>query len=478
MSAATSPGRPDGGEGPEHGVVDAAGHLLPPARLGQRVELGLEVTPPLDLEHRPVGGRRGVEGQEPPTGRPGRLQLLLGATAADDDLAGHGEVGPLRARRGPGPRRWPAGSAGRSARPVLNGITRRPSATSAARRTIWGPSPPRATGGMPEGVRARVEHRRHQGVGGELAPEVERLAGLPGGEDGPQRADQLPHAGDGPVEGGAVPLLHLGPDLGAETQGEPTPGQQLEVIGLVGQLDGIAGEGDGHVGGQLQSGGGPGGQDQRREHVVGALEGEGPVHPELLEAAGVVGGVLEPGELGVDLHRSMFPSRNGRPPHPAGRDGDRRRASDGDTLGHGTHASAHPRRPPPSSAPATAVGFGLGPANPDAFLTALGQRDDWEDLIFGGALLLGYYTVLLHPGVSYRCGFFGPAERMMLAQGANIELVPGGFRQFAPILRRFAPRVMTAQAAPPDATARSTSRSTSAPPTRSCCWPGGTPTGC
>jgi acyl-CoA hydrolase len=37
----------------------------------------------------------------------------------------------------------------------------------------------------------------------------------------------------------------------------------------------------------------------------------------------------------------------------------------------------------------------------------------------------------------------------MRAQGASIELVPGGFRQFAPILRRFAPRVMTAQAAPP-----------------------------
>ena len=95
------------------------------------------------------------------------------------------------------------------------------------------------------------------------------------------------------------------------------------------------------------------------------------------------------------------------------------------------------------------IGFGLGPANPDAFFTALGQRDDWEDLTFGGALLLGFYTVLLHPGVSYRSGFFGPAERMMLAQGANIDLVPGGFRQFAPILRRYAPRVMTAQAAPP-----------------------------
>ena len=95
------------------------------------------------------------------------------------------------------------------------------------------------------------------------------------------------------------------------------------------------------------------------------------------------------------------------------------------------------------------IGFGLGPANPDAFLTALGNRHDWVDLTVGGALLLGYYTVLAHPNVSYRCGFFGPAERMLLAGGANIELVPGGFRQFAPILRRYDPRVMTVLAAPP-----------------------------
>jgi acyl-CoA hydrolase len=97
-----------------------------------------------------------------------------------------------------------------------------------------------------------------------------------------------------------------------------------------------------------------------------------------------------------------------------------------------------------------AVGFGLGPANPDAFLTALGGRDDWVDLTLGGALLLGFYPVLSHPNVTYRCGFFGPAERMMLADGANIELVPGGFRQFAPILRRYDPRVMTVLAAPPE----------------------------
>jgi acyl-CoA hydrolase len=101
--------------------------------------------------------------------------------------------------------------------------------------------------------------------------------------------------------------------------------------------------------------------------------------------------------------------------------------------------------------PNDSIGFGLGPAIPDAFLTALGGRDDWEELTLGGALLLGYYTVCTHPEVSYRSGFFGPAERIMLAQGAHVELVPGGFRQFAPILRRFAPRVMTAQGSPPDA---------------------------
>ncbi len=100
--------------------------------------------------------------------------------------------------------------------------------------------------------------------------------------------------------------------------------------------------------------------------------------------------------------------------------------------------------------PRDSIGFGLGPANPDAFLTALGTRDDWEDLVVGGALLLGYYTFLTKPGVSYRCGFFGPAERILLAEGHRVELVPGGFRQFAPILQRFAPRIMSVLAAPDD----------------------------
>jgi acyl-CoA hydrolase len=99
--------------------------------------------------------------------------------------------------------------------------------------------------------------------------------------------------------------------------------------------------------------------------------------------------------------------------------------------------------------PLDSIGFGLGPANPDTFLTALGQRDDWQDLQVGGALCLNFYDVFTKPGVSYRCGFFGPAERLLHSMGHRVELVPGGFRQFAPILARFAPRIMVVQTAPP-----------------------------
>jgi len=101
--------------------------------------------------------------------------------------------------------------------------------------------------------------------------------------------------------------------------------------------------------------------------------------------------------------------------------------------------------------PRDSVGFGLGPANPPELITAMGERQDWEDLTIGGALLLGLFEVLAHPKVNYRCGFFGPAERYYASQGARIDHVPGGFRQFAPILERMAPRVMMLHATPPQA---------------------------
>lgn len=100
------------------------------------------------------------------------------------------------------------------------------------------------------------------------------------------------------------------------------------------------------------------------------------------------------------------------------------------------------------------VGFGLGPANPHALLAALSDRDDYEDLVIGGALLLGLFDVLARTGVRYRCGFYGPVERLYKAKGADIQLVPAGFRQFGSVLERFSPRVMAVQTAAPDARGR------------------------
>ncbi len=104
--------------------------------------------------------------------------------------------------------------------------------------------------------------------------------------------------------------------------------------------------------------------------------------------------------------------------------------------------------------PVDSIGMGLGPANPHALLTALSVRDDFEHLTLGGALVLGLFDLLGKPGVFYRSGFFGPAERYYASIGANVEFVPAGFRQFEPVLRQAAPRVMMAQATVPDDSGR------------------------
>ncbi len=95
--------------------------------------------------------------------------------------------------------------------------------------------------------------------------------------------------------------------------------------------------------------------------------------------------------------------------------------------------------------------IGLGPAHPVALLHALGARDDWDGLEMFGALLTDLYQVFSHPGVRFRSGFFGPAERFLRDSGAAIEYVPADFRRFAPIVERLNPRVMATAAAMPDA---------------------------
>ncbi len=100
--------------------------------------------------------------------------------------------------------------------------------------------------------------------------------------------------------------------------------------------------------------------------------------------------------------------------------------------------------------PTDTLAIPLGTGQPPAFLEALGRRDDWQDLRIAGALLLAWSEAFKHPNVHYLSGFFGPLERALRDQGANISFAPADFRRFAPLLEQQSPRVMATVAAPPD----------------------------
>jgi acyl-CoA hydrolase len=101
--------------------------------------------------------------------------------------------------------------------------------------------------------------------------------------------------------------------------------------------------------------------------------------------------------------------------------------------------------------PVDTLGIPLGPGQPGAFLEALGERDDWRDLRVYGALLAVLTKLFNHPRVHYLSGFFGPLERALRDQGANLSFAPADFRRFAPLLEEQRPRVMATVACPPDA---------------------------
>jgi acyl-CoA hydrolase len=100
---------------------------------------------------------------------------------------------------------------------------------------------------------------------------------------------------------------------------------------------------------------------------------------------------------------------------------------------------------------ADTLGIPLATGQPPAFMAALGERGDWEDLRVYGALLGVGTSLFDHENVHYLSGFYGPFERALRDQGANVSFVPADFRRFAPLLEEQAPRVMATAAAPPDA---------------------------
>jgi len=101
--------------------------------------------------------------------------------------------------------------------------------------------------------------------------------------------------------------------------------------------------------------------------------------------------------------------------------------------------------------PTDSVAVPLGPGVPGQFLHALGARDDWDDLRVFGALLPDLYELFTRTGVSLQSGFYGPAERFLIASGARVDFVPSDFRRFAPALEQIKPRVVATAAATPDA---------------------------
>ena len=100
--------------------------------------------------------------------------------------------------------------------------------------------------------------------------------------------------------------------------------------------------------------------------------------------------------------------------------------------------------------PTDTLGIPLGPGQPGALVEALGERDDWRELRIGGGLLTVWSELFKHPGVHFLSGFFGPLERALRDQGANISFAPADFRRFEPILEAQSPRVMATMACPPD----------------------------
>src|SRR5918995_6700578 len=100
--------------------------------------------------------------------------------------------------------------------------------------------------------------------------------------------------------------------------------------------------------------------------------------------------------------------------------------------------------------PEDTLGIPLGTGQPPALLEALGKRTDWTDLRIYGALLLAWSEAFKHPSVHYLSGFFGPVERALRDQGANLSFVPADLRRFEPLLEAQAPRAMATVATPPD----------------------------
>ena len=93
----------------------------------------------------------------------------------------------------------------------------------------------------------------------------------------------------------------------------------------------------------------------------------------------------------------------------------------------------------------------LAPAQPVAFLRALGGRERFAGLRLWCALLQEPFELLSRPGVQVISQFFGPVERALRSTGLAIDHVSADFHGLELFARRLRPRVVASTVSPPDA---------------------------
>jgi acyl-CoA hydrolase len=92
----------------------------------------------------------------------------------------------------------------------------------------------------------------------------------------------------------------------------------------------------------------------------------------------------------------------------------------------------------------------IATGQPAAFLSALADRDDYEDLVLFTGLITEPYPVIQKSGVRLISGFYGPIERLLKAGGARIDYLPADFLGWERYALRAKPRVVVSALAPMD----------------------------
>lgn len=92
----------------------------------------------------------------------------------------------------------------------------------------------------------------------------------------------------------------------------------------------------------------------------------------------------------------------------------------------------------------------LATGQPMALLNALSTRDDWQNLRIFCGLCVFPFPILMHPRVFITSGYYGPIERLLNDQGANMEYLPADFIGFEKYALNNPARIIATTVSEPD----------------------------